>query len=341
MDLLRYAFIPLVVFGCKPDLDQRATVIGSTRVLAVREDPAEVEPSGDVSFTALVVGADGVAIGAPAATWAFCTARKPLAELGPVSPVCYQGGGPESFVGLGAGAVVKGSMPATACRDFGPEVPQAKPGEPYGRPVDPDPTGGYYQPVSVFLGSDVSVDQARVACGVAGASSEDVVTFRQRYHPNENPRIAAVSVDGAPAQEDTPVRVAPGAHVSVSVEWPACPDADACGDGVCGADETRASCTNDCSGAAPKGCDGAERYLWFDPSARALVVRREQMRVSWFSAGGLFDRDRTGRDEDDHATTSDNTWVAPESPGLVHAWMVLRDARGGVVWRALVFDVRA
>src|SRR5207302_4374953 len=143
---------------CKPDLDQRATVIASTRVLAVREDPAEVEPRDEVAFTALVVGADGIAVAAPPATWAFCTARKPLAELGPISPACYQGG--DTFVGLGAGASVKGSMPVSACRDFGPEVPQAKPGEPDGRPVDP--TGGYYQPVSLFLGSDVAVDQSRV-----------------------------------------------------------------------------------------------------------------------------------------------------------------------------------
>ncbi len=341
MDVLRETLPLLALVACKPELDQRATVIASTRVLAVQQTPAEVEPRDDVSFAALVVGADGAVIATPPATWAFCEARKPLAELGPVSPACYVGGPDGTFLALGGGASVKGSMPTSACRDFGPDVPQAKPGEPYGRPVDPDPTGGYYQPVSLFLGGgDVSVAQARVACGVAGAASEDVVTFRQRYHPNENPRVSAVRADGAPADESTPVRVAPGATVTVSVDWPACPLADACGDGICGPDETRASCMQDCGGAAPRGCDGAERYLWFDPDARVLTTRREQMRVSWFASGGLFDRDRTGRDEDDPTTTSDDAWTAPPSPALVRAWIVLRDARGGVAWRALVFDVR-
>jgi hypothetical protein len=335
-------FALFLLVACKPELDQRATVIATTRVLAVQQAPAEVDPRDEMAFTALVVGADGAFVASPAATWALCTARKPLAELGPVSPACYGGGPDGTFVGLGAGASVKATMPSTACRDFGPEVPQSKPGEPYGRPVDPDPTGGYYQPVSVFLdGVGAAVDQARVGCGVAGASSEDVVTFRQRYHANANPRVAAVRVDGAPADDPTmPVHVALGGRVTVTVEWPGCPLADVCGDGTCGPDETLASCVQDCGGPAPKGCEGAERYLWFDPGARVLVARREQMRVSWFSAGGLFDVDRTGRDETDDATTSDDAWTAPTAPALVHAWIVVRDDRGGVGWRALSFDVR-
>jgi hypothetical protein len=151
-------------------------------------------------------------------------------------------------------------MPGSACRDFGPDVPQAKPGEPFGRPVDPDPTGGYYQPLTLFVGDEVAVAQARIACGVAGAPSEDVVTFRQRYHFNANPEIGEVHVDGKVAATD-PVAVGRGARIAISVSWPACPAADTCGDAICGPDETREACPNDC--ARPGGCGGAERYLWF------------------------------------------------------------------------------
>lgn len=339
--LKRIAFVSGALFACvaacKPDLDQRATRITGPRVLAVRADPAEVEPRDAIAFSTLVVDEHGVALTAPAASWSFCASRKPLAELGPVSPACY-GQAPGSLLPLGVGARVEGAMPSAACKDFGPEVPQAKPGEPFGRPVDPDPTGGYYQPVTLQVDDDIAVAQARIACGVAGAPSEDVVTFRQRYHANENPTIVTVRVAGNVAAPDAPVAVERGAHVDLTIEWPACPAPDVCGDGICGPDETRQDCAQDCG--KPRGCQGAERYLWFDPDARTLVVRREEMRVSWFSAGGLFERDRTGRAEDDPAPSSQNTWVAPDTSGPVHAWVVLRDSRGGVAWREIVFDVR-
>ena len=329
--------------GCKPDLDQRASRISGTRVLAVRSEPAEAEPRDPVSFTALVVDADGRADTLPPPTWAFCTARKPLAELGPVSPACFSHS-PDAFVGLGVGARVDAVLPASACRDFGPEVPTAKPGEPYGRPVDPDPTGGYYQPLTVFLGGgdgDVSVDTTRISCGVAGASSDDVIVFRQRYHGNQNPRVDVLQIDGAdlPADPTTPPRaVARGAHLTFHVAWPACPAIDACGDGVCGPDESRLDCATDC--AIPTGCAGAERYLYFDAEARQLVARRESMRVSWFATAGTFDRDRTGRSSDETEPSSDDAWDAPAEAMTVRGWVVLRDDRGGVAWRSFALDVR-
>lgn len=75
-------------------------------------------------------------------------------------------------------------------------------------------------------------------------------------------------------------------------------------------------------------------------SARvALRVGWSAMRVSWFATGGTFDADKTGRAEDDPATTSDNLWTAP-SPGVVHLWIVLRDSRGGVDWASYDLVVR-
>ncbi len=329
--------------ACKPDLDQRASTITSTRVLAVRGDPAEVEPRDGQTFSALVVDADGRPDTTAPPAWAFCTARKPLAELGPVAPACFAHGG-DAFVGLGIGNQVDAIMPTSACRDFGPDVPTAKPGESYGRPVDPDPTGGYYQPVTLFVSAaepDVSVQTARIACGVAGASSDDVIAFRQRYHPNQNPHIDVLQADGAELSSDEaalPRAVARGARVIFHAAWPSCPANDVCGDGVCGPAESALDCQADC--AKPRGCAGAEQYLYFDADARQLVARRESMRVSWFATAGTFDRDRTGRSSDESETSSDNAWDAPSAPGTVRGWVVLRDDRGGVAWRAFSLDVR-
>jgi hypothetical protein len=336
------AVVVLASSGCKPDLDQRASEISSTRVLAVRSEPAEVEPRDAVSFTALVVDSSGRADVAPIPSWAFCGARKPLAELGPVSTMCYSRSAADTFVSLGAGARVTGAMPPSACRDFGPEVPTAKPGEPYGRPVDPDPTGGYYQPLTLFVGGpdgQIAVDTSRIACGVAGASSDDVIAFRQRYHVNENPRLGVVSIAGeVVTAEGAPVVVARAARVKLHVGWPTCPAVDVCGDGICGPDEARVDCPSDCG--KPAGCMGAERYVFFDAEARKLVVRRESMRVSWFASAGAFARDRTGRASDDAEPSSDNDWDAPAEATIVRGWVVLRDDRGGAAWQGFVIDVR-
>jgi hypothetical protein len=346
LSLRRLLLGALLLSACTPDIDQRASRITTTRVLAVRSEPAEAEPRDAVSFTALVVDASGAVAGAPAPAWAFCAARKPLAELGPVSPACYARAAPSgTFVALGVGADVTSALPTSACRDFGPEVPQTKPGEPYGRPVDPDPTGGYYQPLTLFVGDGpsgaIAVDTTRIACGVAGASSDDAIAFRQRYHVNENPRIDALLLDGAAIASSTiPVSVARGAHVTFHVSWPVCPAVDVCGDGVCGPDETTLDCAADCKPNAATGCAGAERYAYFDAESRQLVVRRESMRVSWFTSAGLFDRDRTGRLSDDVEPSSDDTWDAPSEAMLVRGWIVLRDDRGGVAWQGFVLDVR-
>src|SRR5262245_10801396 len=108
MELLKrslpFAVVAVVCAGaCRPDLDQRASRVTSSRVLAVRADPAEVEPRDPVSFSVLMVDPQGAVVANPPASWAFCSARKPLAELGPVSPACY-GHGEGTLTGIGAGA---------------------------------------------------------------------------------------------------------------------------------------------------------------------------------------------------------------------------------------------
>ncbi|HEX7604423.1 MAG TPA: hypothetical protein VF316_22545 [Polyangiaceae bacterium] len=344
MDLLkRLACVWLVglVASCKPELEGRPSLVTGPRVLAVRGVPAEGEPRDPVTFDALVVDGAGT-MATPPLSWSFCVARKPIAELGSVANACVTGESGALQL-LGDGATVTSKLPQDACRNFGPEVPSPKKGEDPGRPIDPDSSGGYYQPLRVDLagGGDAltTFASARLSCGVAGASSAESADFRARYHVNVNPVVARLSLDGADVADGASVAVRPGAAVALVASWASCPQTDTCGDGVCGADESRASCTDDCA-PAPKGCTGAERYVAYDAESRAVQVRRESVVASWFATGGSFSSDRSGRDGADVATDTQVTFTAPSAPGALHAWVVLRDERAGVGWRSFVLDVR-
>src|SRR5262249_6520001 len=157
------ALFALVAAGgaCKPDLDQRTDLVKAPRVLAVRAEPAEVAPGDSVTLTTLYVDPNGVITPETAGfDWAFCNDRKPLAGLGRVSGGCANGGGVFSLEPGGA-PTVRGGGPADACRNFGPEVPQPEPNQPAGRPVDPDSTGGFYQPVRLATRDQTAIGRVR------------------------------------------------------------------------------------------------------------------------------------------------------------------------------------
>jgi hypothetical protein len=177
---------------------------------------------------------------------------------------------------------------------------------------------------------------------VSGASSDDVVVFRARYHVNTNPVISAATIGGAPlvGGDGSPTPVTAGATVRIHVEWPTCPATDTCGDGVCGADESKADCADDCGGQTPKGCTGAERYVFYDSQARSVVVLREDMRVSYYATGGTFAQDRTGVTGDDGSVFTENDLTLPTTTGSIRLWLVLRDARGGIGWGSYVLTVQ-
>jgi hypothetical protein len=330
--------------GCAPEIIDTTPLVTGPRVIAAAVAPAEARPGDALALAALDVAPDGAA--ARALGWGFCTARPPLTTPGALSSDCLGDAAP-ALVPIGAGAAVGPvAMPADVCGTFGPDQPAPKPGQPPGRPADPDPTGGYYQPVRITEpGGGAGATEAfgaRALCHLASATPGEQAELDRRYRRNENPIVAGVALgDGTPVpslEEDptSALAVAAGAPITLRVSWPACPaaGADVCGDGVCGVDETADDCPADC--AAPRGCGGAETYLWFDPGARAFVERREEIRVAWFATGGSFATARTGRSEADAAAgapaDSDNVWTAPASAGDVWLWVVIRDARGGVAW---------
>lgn len=331
--------------SCKPDLNETVSLVATPQVLAVQSTPAEAAPSGTMSFTALVAGPSGQIDGLPI-QWDFCNARNPLANLGPVSPECTEEGDPNLAL-VGDGPTATGTIPTVACRNFGPEVPPTTGNETPGRPVDPDATGGYYQPVSLFVpasgGTLPAIDQARIECGLAQGTSEQVQDYLGRYHANVNPVVASLAASGgapfATSAGGSTNMLPAGQKVTLEVSWASCPLTDVCGDGICGADESITSCAADCT--TPHGCTGAERYVNFDLASQSLVDAREGIDVSWFATGGSFDLDRTGVEGTDTTTDSENGWTPPGQPGqTVYVWVVLRDDRGGVGWAGYVFQTQ-
>ena len=305
----------LLVAGCEPNLDQRTFAVTSPRVLAVRSDPAEAAPGATVTLSTLYVGPDGGASAGPF-DWAFCDDRNPLANLGPVSPACAAATG-SVFVELGTSPSQGGAMPAEACRDFGPDVPPAETGDPPGRPVDPDSTGGYYQPVRLVAGDQIAIGLVRITCDVPGATPDQLTALAASDHPNTNPQIDGVS----DATLGTLVlagsgtnKVSSSQRLELRATWASC-------------DPSATSCT------------GSEGYALLDAQTHQVVHAREQMRVSWLATAGTFDSDRTGRGATDPTPYTDDGWTAPTAPGQAWIWVVLRDDRGGVGWRSYTFDV--
>ncbi|HET7540636.1 MAG TPA: hypothetical protein VFK05_12215 [Polyangiaceae bacterium] len=338
----------LLSVGCVPTFDDNLPLIDKPTVLAISAEPAEAAPGKEVQLSALVGSPDDSGA-TPELSWGLCIARKPLTELGPVNPVCIRAPskGQTDLIDLGSGPSVRATLPMDACRLFGPSLPEPMNGQPAGRPVDPDPTGGYYQPISVtLLGPEVtSMGSVRIFCPPSGLDQEQGVAFNASYRNNQSPSIDLLSarIDSGetspiPDQPEA-LAVAPNQVLQLEAAWHTCPHSSVCGDGVCGAGEDKSNCADDCM--TPKGCTGAEDYAWFNPDARTVETRHESMRVSWFATGGHFEDAVTGRDEGEFdETTTTDVWTAPSTPGLVRAWAVIRDSRGGQSSRSFLLNVR-
>ena len=165
--------------ACIPALGPGDSLVTSTRVLAVRADPAEAAPGTKVTFTAFVAGLGGT-VGDADIAWNFCSAPKPLTEDNVVSNACL---GSSALVVVGEGPTATAAIPANACALFGPDT--ASMGL---RPRDPDITGGYSQPLRADLvGSDGTFELARIHCDLANADADAASVFAKAYKLNQNP----------------------------------------------------------------------------------------------------------------------------------------------------------
>lgn len=312
------------LFACTEPLEDRTPIVDEPRVLAVAVTPPEAGEGETVGFEALYADGTGALAKAPV-DWSFCTATKPLAELGPIAETCLDPGS-EDLAEIGSGIEASGALPANACSLFGPNPPPPEEGQPAGRPQDPDVTGGFYQPAVGFEEEILStLVPVRIRCGIANVTQETYVEWNQRYHSNQNPDPAEIE----------PVTVAAGETVTLTASWPECPEVSVCGDGVCSADEDLVACPDDCS--EPHGCGGAETYVVYEDGE--LTTRREAISATWFATAGSFDAARVGRDGEDRATSVDNGWTAPAESGDAWIAVVLRDERGGVSFQEVVISV--
>lgn len=345
MTALRFAPL-LFVVSCVPTVTDDLSTITAPRVLAVQSTAgassgtAEIDPGGAVTLRALVAAPDGVAV--PALDWQLCLAEKPLAELGPVNTACLaRGAKPNVAKLLSAGDSTTAVVPVDACSLFGPNPPPSQ----GGRPVDPDPTGGYYQPVVGFLGASTTLADVRVACGPGDVVREARQDFQARYRKNENPEIASLSVVrggvvAAVLPDVSPGWSAqPGERVALRASWDACASSDSGATNPGTPPDLADAATTDSGSTADAGasvtsapCTGAETYAYYDPTTAGVVDRRESLDVTWYATGGTFDTARTAESASEAAST-DNTWTAPTTARAVTLWLVLRDDRGGVSFR--------
>ena len=181
---MRRAALLLALAGCETELDQRLAIVDEPRVLAIVATPAEGKPGDAISYTALVAGPAG-AIEDPR-TWAYCTSPKSPTEDNSASVPCVAG---ESLIGLLGTTTASGTLPLDACQTFGPDTLAAG-----FRPRDPDPTGGYFQPVRLAVGGLLAIGLSRVTCDLPNAPSAAAIGYRQGYIANANPVLHPLSV---------------------------------------------------------------------------------------------------------------------------------------------------
>jgi hypothetical protein len=302
-----------------PDRNADEFRIDAPRLIAVQMDPAEVGPRQPFTLRGLYAGGEEADL-----DWAFCTEQKPLSELGPISHDCLAPDGAGLAEPFANGLEAAGTMPADACRLFGPDRPPPKDGEPAGRPVDADPSGGYYQPISLFdyTADRASLYEARVSCSLPGVTREQFAKWTQSYVRNRNPEIEALDVARGEdvltlEPQGQPFTVRGGRSLELRVWSPLC--------------EGKVD-----SAAA---CGGAEPYLYFDIGTREIVTRRETLRASWFATAGVFRDSRSSLVRGADGAWSGNVWTAPSRAQSVTLWVVLRDDRGGTTWQTYALEV--
>ncbi|HYQ17145.1 MAG TPA: hypothetical protein VEQ58_15340 [Polyangiaceae bacterium] len=349
--LATFVLSAVLLGGCVPDFATDLSELREPRLLAISSSPAETTGGKSVKLTALVAVPEGAAT--PRLDWSLCLARKSLTELGPVNPACLGNAADEPDEGtagaastaaatpalqeLGGGSDVDAKLPTDVCKLFGPLRPSPMMGEPAGRPVDPDITGGFYQPVVAKLGGVPSLGAIRIDCDPANLDRDVALSFRKQYRQNENPRINVLTAVRSGTLTDLgaePLEVKAGSNLELRASLDDCPDSSTCGDGYCTAAEDATTCADDCKAGAAHGCSGAEHYVWYNRETQRIEQRREAITVAWYASSGHFESEQTGLAESEarSGTQTSNVWHVGSPSGNATVWVVIRDSRGGQSW---------
>ncbi len=197
-----------------------------------------------------------------------------------------------------------------ACARFGPNPPPTEGDTAPQRPADPDASGGYFLPVRAEADGAAAFGALRIRCDLPGVTRAIFDAFEERYFANEPPAIDRVLLgSGAPVSLEDVTTVSPNAETAITVELP--------------------------SGAA-------EPYVRYDSADGVLVDEREWLRVQWFITDGrLSAGQQTLFPSGAAPLVASTSWTAPSADATVHGWIVVTDARGGVVWTAFTVEVDA
>ena len=325
--------VSTMVLACKPSVGPPISSISGPAILAVKGEPAEVNPKSattTVHYEALAVDMGGRVPNADIPSsmlWSMCDQPKPPTENNSVSTVCLDQDYLPGMVG-DSPTTYTAPVPADSCQLFGPETPPAAAGQPAIRPRDPDVTGGYYLPVrtSLLIPEDlrrvgmatedtlVAFQLQRIQCGLANVPAGVVPEYGRNYKLNNNPVLNPLTLhlpgsDPVPLSPvsagSVPIAVPAGQAVSLVASWP---------------------------------IESVENFPAWDVLQHELLYHNEAMRVSWYATSGSFEHDVTGRGETETETYTENAWK-PGEPGLVHLWLVLHDSRGGTDFASYDMDV--
>lgn len=165
--------------GCRDSADARPSLVRSAQILAVAAEPAEVAPSGAVTYHVLSVDENGP-LSPQDLSLSYCQTPKSLGDNRVASDACARAVERELPIER---------LPNDACTRFGPAVPAGT------RPPDPDASGGYYQPVRVAFDDVLSVAMQRIRCSLTNVPIALGAEFRERYVPNTNPALTPVTVE--------------------------------------------------------------------------------------------------------------------------------------------------
>lgn len=231
----------------REDATNEARVSGP-RILAVLADPAEAAPGEQVHYRALLVAADGPHTGTRV-RWSLCQTPRAQRENGSVSAACAdRDEQPLETHELELDAII----PRDACARFGSETALGQ------RPLDPDHTGGYYQPLRLSVDDLPStIVRQRITCPLSNAPIDVAQRFNQRYTPNQAPAIAALRI--FLGDEELSADALP-AHAKVRLELTL-------------AQEAR------------------EIYPLYDALHGRLGTAREQLDVRWYTTSGELSSD--------------------------------------------------
>ena len=246
------AMVLLVLLSaCKPQVGPPISLINGPAILAVKGEPAEVDPrpaDATVHYEALAVDSSG-RVPAPTADisspllWSICNQPKPPTQSNSVSTACLD---QNALPGVAGDSLDTYSAlaPSDSCTLFGPLTPPPPSGQPPIRPRDPDVTGGYYLPVRLSLSvpeglrragmatedSIVAFQLQRIYCGLANAPGLGHPPVRNQLQAQPEPGDRLADPAAARFRSSRGAsglgrgRAVPGCGgqtVSLAVNWPA------------------------------------------------------------------------------------------------------------------------